>query len=255
MAQVLENNNGELLELPDNIRITGFTRPVSVPMVETRRGQIITGHSVRRAVSATLTGTHIAQTYTAAQEWLDDLLGFLSAAPIKVRLHGAASRYLEMHPRSFDDAGTRVARAVTVNIPLVAPDPLWHGDTKTITETAGTGEKTFTITVGGNAETHPVIVVTGSGGSTSAPSSIVIENTTTGREVLLSGSLRSGQVLTLHSAERRARIAMTGVLDRMNHDFLVNGFPLAPGENHVSVRRGSGTATITVQIGFVERWH
>lgn len=254
MAQVLENNHGDILTLPDNIRITGFNRPVSIPMVETRRGQIVTGHSVRRAVSATLTGTHVAQTYAGAQEWLDDLLGFLSAAPIKVRLHGSTSRYLEMYPRAFDDAGTRVARAVTVNIPLVAPDPLWHGDTQTESKTVGTGGLTFTIEVGGNAETHPVIAITGTGTST-APAGIRIENTATGRSARLSGRLTSGQVLTLHSKERRARIALDGVLGRMNHDYLVHGFPLAPGNNEITVSRDSGSGSITVQIGFVERWH
>lgn len=253
MPQVLENALGQTMVLPRTLFIRGFNRPITTGIVEGETGNVIARPSVRRPVTGALTGTLTGSSYADARSKLDDLLSFLSAGPIKIRLHGPTDRYLLCLVENIADTHP-VARAAQVNVALTAPDPLWHGAETSHAQEVTSSPLNLSITVGGNAVTHPVIRLLGrsSGGNPSRQPSIT--NAATGRTLTWVGDLSSGQVLTLDSEARLAHRGSAGVLDNMNSDYLLHGFPLAPGVNNLTVTLATPSAPVRFELDWIERW-
>lgn len=252
--QTLVNARGDQFELPLGLAVHGFNRLFRVPTVETRSGVVITGKPTTRATTGAIRGTIVTPTRADAAAWLDNFLAFLHATPLHLHQTDTASRFLEVFVQSIDDASTVVARSVSINVALVAPDPLWHGVADTHTEVIDPFSTSFVINVGGSAVTHPTISIEGGGSGNTAPTKIALSNTTTGRTVTYNPALPNGYTLELDSAKRIARIGNAGVLNDIEPDFLIHGFPLAPGVNTLNLLRASGSAPVTVQIDWVERW-
>lgn len=241
------------MTLPPTLFIRGFNRPASVSITEGPGGNAVTRPSVLRPVTGALTGTLVAASYAAAQAKLDDLLTFLAAGPIKVRLHGSTGRYLLCHVENTSDLA-QVARAAEVNVNLIAPDPLWHGAAGSHAQEVTASLLNISITVGGNAVTHPVIRLLGRTSGSNPSRQPSITNAATGRTVTWIGNLSNGQTLTLNSEARLAHRGMAGVLNNMNSDYLVHGFPLAPGVNNLTVTLATPSAPVRFELDWIERW-
>lgn len=254
MPQALRNALGDTLTLPNTLFIRGFNRSTPVNTVDLTTGDVVVRPSVRRATTGVLTGTLIGSSYVDAQSQLDDLLGFMQHTPLRFHKHGLSSRYIVVHPQGASDEGTVTARAASVNIPLIAPDPLWVGDARSYTQEISSVPTTFTVTNGGNAPAHPIIRLVGRSAAGHVTRIPELENATTGRHIQFGGLLSQAQVLTLNSAERTAIQGSEGKLNEVNTEYLVYGFPLAPGANSITVHLTSPTAAVRVEFEWNDRW-
>lgn len=253
MAQHLENSRGQTMTLPPTLYVSGFNRPRPVTIVETLTGDALARHSVPRAARGALTGTLVGSNYEAAQALLDDLLSFITAAPLKLRLHGGSSRYLTVYPEGMSDEATVLARAATISIPLIAPDPHWTGTARSEHREVTTSV-TFNVTNHGSANVHPVIKLIGRSAGGQVSRNPKVMNNTTGSVLEFGNLLSQGQTLTVNTVKRTALLGAEGKLDEVNDSFLIHGFHLQPGVNSLTVSTTAPSAAVRLEMDWSDRW-
>lgn len=253
MNQHLESASGTTYALPAWLFIRGFQRPRDVRLVRFDRGQAAPRPPVRREARGVLEGTvkstdgSIGGTIAA----LDELLAVLADAPCKLRIDGPASRYLLVLPEDIDDTLTTLTHRATLRIPLVAPDPLWHGASKDEAQ-AATGVLTeYVLQNPGTARTALKVTLTAD--ALTALTNPRVRNLTTNQDLETTGVVDAGASL-IADGERRTLVdgAGTNKLAMAGSAYLAYGLELAPGANTIEVTPGGGT--VTPRFQWTERY-
>lgn len=167
---------------------------------------------------------------------LDSILSFLMHPPIDVyRLH-THDRFLRAYPlgapQDWIDGGAELG----LQIPMLAPDPDWMGPEVEVTVSG-----TQTITIGGNAPTHPLITTVGS------VSNLTVSNLQTGKEFAVAGATG---VIEVDCDERNLSVTVDGVnrIDLIDDDWVLHSWALLPGTNQI-------TTNTPITLVYRPRWY
>ena len=233
---------------PRSLTVHGFSRPRVVPLIDLagRDGAVVSRRSQLEPRRGALQGTLRAATWTDAQALLNALLAAMQDAPLQLRLGSATGRFITVWPENVDDTATTRPAWLTVNVPLVAPDPYFYAHAETWDSLGAASQSVWNA---GDAIVEPLIRIVGGTGSASA---ITIGNTTTGQSVTFSGTVSAGQVLLIDPVRRTATRAGVGVLTLMNQPFRVSGFRLNPGAN--TITRSFTGAVTGFHLVYRARW-
>ena len=165
---------------------------------------------------------------------LDSILSFLMHPPIEVyRLH-THDKFLRAYPLGTPQEWIDLGAELSLQIPMIAPDPYWYG--QEVTETI-TG--TQTITVDGTAPTHPLILTTG------PVSNLTVYNALTGKSVVVDGATG---IVEVDNAQFAVTVSGTNRLDLVNESWLLHGWELLPGENQI-------TTNTPITVTYRPRWY
>jgi phage-related protein len=146
----------------------------------------------------------------------------------------------------IDPEETAASRISKVRVRFDIGDPFEYAVNKTRVSQAISGTTTFTVTNAGTAMVFPIISLTN---SSSAITSLTIENLTTGQKVSYSGTLSTSDVLKIDT--ENLTVENDGVNDLGNVTNEI-GVQLAPGGNEIRV---TGMAAGTAIVDFRNRWY
>lgn len=172
---------------------------------------------------------------TQNQTYLDELLLFLTKAPLKVYRLEEQQRYLMAYPQGAPQSWISLGQELEVTLPMLALDPYWYGNQ--VTETFSVSK---TITIPGTAATYPVIV------TTEKVASLKVTNNANGDEAEIVGG--TSGILTIDSYNMTALCNGTECLTRTKEKWRLNRFALMPGENTI-------TTTQAIQLVYAPRWY
>ena len=155
-------------------------------------------------------------------------------------------RYFNAIIDQIDPEETAASRISKVRVRFNISDPFEYAFNKTRVSQAISGTTTFTVTNAGTAMVFPIISLTN---SSSAITSLTIENLTTGQKVSYSGTLSTSDVLEIDT--ENLTVENDGVNDLGNVTNEI-GVQLAPGGNEIRV---TGMAAGTAIVDFRNRWY
>ena len=197
-------------------------------------GDVVTGKPTLRPRQFVLDGRIYYPDKDRIERELDALLSFLMHPPIEVYRHHTHDRFLRAHalgaPQDWIDQGAELS----LQIPMVAPDPYWYG--QEVTETI-TG--TQTITVDGTAPTHPLIITTG------PVSNLTVYNALTGKSIVVNGATG---IVEVDNAQFTVSVSDINRLDLVNENWLLHGWELLPGQNQI-------TTNTPITLTYRPRWY
>ena len=155
-------------------------------------------------------------------------------------------RYFNALVDQIDPEETAASRISKVRVRFDIGDPFEYAVNKTRVSQAISGTTTFTMTNAGTAMVFPIISLTN---SSSAITSLTIENLTTGQKVSYSGTLSTSDILKIDT--ENLTVENDGVNDLGNVTNEI-GVQLAPGGNEIRV---TGMAAGTAIVDFRNRWY
>jgi len=200
-------------------------------------GEVRTGKSTLRPRQFVLDGRiYYPGDKDRIERELDSILSFLMKPPIEVYRQHHHDRFLRAYPLGAPQDWIDQGAELSLQIPMVAPDPYWYGQEVTVTVSG-----TQTITVEGTAPTYPLITTAGS------VSSLVVSNALTGKGFAVSGATG---VIEVDNDERNPSVVVGGVsrLDLISEPWLLNGFELLPGQNQI-------TTNTPITVTYRPRWY
>lgn len=106
----------------------------------------------------------------------------------------------------------------------------------------------LTIANAGDVETWPVITVTGPG------TDLHLTNSTTGKDLLLSGAIAAGSVAVIDTRPGRKTVTIDGVNAFSRLSPASSLWPLEAGSNRVSIGFATATAQSSVRFAWRQRW-
>jgi phage-related protein len=199
-----------------------------------RDGDVRTGKTTLRPRQFTLEGSIYYPNKERIRQELDGLLSFLMQAPIEVYRQHHHDRFLRACPLGTPQEWIDLGAELSLQIPMVAPDPYWYG--QEVTETI-TG--TQTITVDGTAPTHPLIATTG------PVSNLTVYNALTGKSIVIDGATG---IVEVDNDQFAVTVSGANRLDLVNENWLLHGWELLPGDNVI-------TTNTPITLTYRPRWY
>ena len=242
----LRNRLGATITLPATISWRRVPFAIRVPVVDNAHGDgsIVIGRHRLEARQFRLSGSIYYPSRERIRQEADTILSFLQHRPIEVFKWPGSERRLYAYPQGMSQDWLDVGAELVVDIPMLAPDPYWYGQAVTLTQAAA-GD--WQLDVDGNASTHPVVGVT----LQASGSGLTIANLSTGHVIDVSGSYQSGDVVTIDTARYHAEVDGEPIIDRLNDQFIGQGFALQPGINELQYTGPAATVTLTYR----PRWY
>lgn len=246
----LVNAAGAKLTLPTTISFRRVPLSIGVPIVNNSGGDgaVVVGRSRLEARRFSLSGSIYYPDKQQIRDEADKLLQFLQRRPIEVFKWSDSERRLYSYPQGLPQDWVDAGAELQIDIPMLAPDPLWYGDEVTHEEAEAS---TWNVDLDGTAPALPVVKFT----VTETGNGLQLTNTNTGQTIELDGSYQAGDVVTVDTATfdaARTRGAETEpIIDRMSDWFVASGFELQPGLNTLQY---TGPRT-DISMTFRPRWY
>lgn len=235
----------ESITMPLTMALDAFNRGRRVPITSIMSGGgVLAGEEKLEVKEFSATGTVYYQDYSVMRTFLDTLLVFLEASPIRVYQDEADSRFIYARCTNLQDTWMDGRTELELTIDFVAGDPYFYSIEHVDSQPFTASPKTFTLYVGGNVSTYPTFLVNATSGTIT---DLTITNTRNAKSIILSGPTTTDIMI-----DNKNLMVMSGtesILSTANMGWLLNSLTLEPGNNIITVS-GTGTFSYT----FITKW-
>lgn len=243
------NSSDESITMPLTMSLDTFNRGRRVPITNIMAGGgVLSGEEKLEVKNFSISGSIYYQNYADMREFYDELLVFLEDSPIRIYQDETDSRFIYARCTNVRDTWLDGRAELELNLDFVASDPYFYSIEHIDTQSFTSSPKEFTIYVGGNVNTYPVILVNKNSGTIV---DLKIENLTNSRSIIFSGNITSS--IVIDNKNLMVLADSSSILSTVDTEWLINSLFLQTGANVIKVT-GTGTFNYTVITKWRSKW-
>lgn len=243
------NSSDESITMPLTMSLDTFNRGRRVPITNIMAGGgVLSGEEKLEVKNFSVTGSIYYQNYADMRAFYDELLVFLEDSPIRIYQDETDSRFIYARCTNVKDTWLDGRAELELTLDFVASDPYFYSIEHIDTQSFTSSPKEFTIYVGGNVNTYPVILVNKNSGTIV---DLKIENLTNSRSIIFSGNITSS--IVIDNKNLMVLAGSSSILSTVDTEWLINSLFLQTGANVIKVT-GTGTFNYTVITKWRSKW-